>query len=201
MKVVILAGGRGERLRPLTDKAPKPLLMVGKKPFIFHLVENLRRRGFTEQTILAGYLGDKIFEAFLSENPNISWDVKIESRPLGTAGALKLIENEFKDERFIVMNGDTWFDFNLWKLIEEHKKNEYLITVAEVNGVDSGVAVIEREALELIKEGDSLNKDLYPLLEEWKMLKRVEVDGEFFDIGDSLKAYKKFREWKDVIIK
>jgi len=201
MKVVILAGGRGERLRPLTDRVPKPLLMVGKKPFIFHLVENLRRRGFTEQTILAGYLGDKIFEAFLSENPNISWDVKIESRPLGTAGALKLIENEFKDERFIVMNGDTWFDFNLWKLIEEHKKNEYLITVAEVNGVDSGVAVIEREALELIKEGDSLNKDLYPLLEEWKMLKRVEVDGEFFDIGDSLKAYKKFREWKDVIIK
>jgi len=101
-----MAGGRGERLRPLTDDIPKPLLKVGEKPIIEHNIDRLKCFGIDDIWISLGYLGSQINEYFKS---GISKSIKIkyvwEEKVLGTAGALTLI-NDFNHDCILMMNSD-----------------------------------------------------------------------------------------------
>ena len=122
MKAMILAAGRGERMRPLTDHAPKPLLKVGGKPLIVWHLEHLAKAGFTDIVINHAHLGHMI-EAALGNGAQ--WGLSIHYSPevvaLETAGGIAnalhfLTENGTKREPFLVVNGDTFTDFDFANL-------------------------------------------------------------------------------------
>ena len=106
MKAIILAGGKGTRLRPLTYKIPKALLPVHGKTLTEHLFDLFKRHGITEIFISIGYLSEKIKNHF-KDGREFGVDIKYleENEPLGTAGPLKLAKSELK-ESFLVSNGD-----------------------------------------------------------------------------------------------
>lgn len=122
--VVLMAGGLGKRLRPLTEAVPKPMLRVGETPVLQIIIESLRNQGFRHFFISINYLGHMIRDYF---GDGSRWDVDIkyitESRPLGTAGALATLPSS-PDKPLIIMNGDilTKVDFRqLLQFHEEHK--------------------------------------------------------------------------------
>ncbi len=108
MKAVILVGGLGTRLRPLTFAVPKPLLAVGEKPMLQLIIEQLRDAGCLEIILATGYLAPLI-EAFCGDGSRFGVRVSYvhEDKPLGTAGPLSLVRDRIApDERFVLMNGD-----------------------------------------------------------------------------------------------
>lgn len=108
MQAVILAGGAGTRLKPLTDNVPKPMIEVNGRPFLSYLVDELKRSGIIDLVFCVGHLADKFREYFGDGSKfgiNISYS--IEKEFLGTAGALKLAE-EYLEDDFFVLNGDTY---------------------------------------------------------------------------------------------
>ena len=119
MKAMILAAGRGERMRPLTDHTPKPLLPVGGKPLIVWHLERLSKAGFKQVVINHAHLGGQIEQAL---GDGSAWDLKIqysaESSALETAGGIANALHLLGDEPFLVVNGDvfTEIDFNRLKL-------------------------------------------------------------------------------------
>jgi dTDP-glucose pyrophosphorylase len=110
--IVLMAGGKGIRLRPLTDNIPKPLLMVGTKPVLQHSIEHFISQGFNRFIVSVNYLGHMIEEYF---GDGSRWNVEIdyvrEDKPLGTAGALSLIPRQ--EHPFAVVNGDILTKANL----------------------------------------------------------------------------------------
>ncbi len=118
MKAMILAAGRGERLRPLTDHTPKPLLKAGDKPLIVHLIEKLVAAGFNELIINYAYLGEQ-FPAALGDGSR--WGANIIYSPelnggLETAGGIIHALPLLGHEPFLVVNGDIWTDFDFARL-------------------------------------------------------------------------------------
>lgn len=119
MKAMILAAGRGERMRPLTDHTPKPLLQVGGKPLIVWHIENLAKAGFKEIVINHAHLGAQIESAL---GKGAQWGLSIQYSPevlaLETAGGIANALNLLGEQPFLVVNGDTFIDidFGLLKL-------------------------------------------------------------------------------------
>ncbi|MFH0887118.1 MAG: NDP-sugar synthase [bacterium] len=132
MKAVIIAGGWGTRLRPLTYNVPKPIVPVVNRPFVIHQIELLKKHGIKDIILNLHYFSDQIREIF---GDGSKYGVKIyysiEKDPLGTAGAVKNAEQYFgkSDEIMVVFNGDVLTDLNLTELIEYHKKNKADITL------------------------------------------------------------------------
>jgi len=129
MTAIILAGGLGERLRPLTDETPKPLLPIKGKPIIEHAINNFKRHGITDIILSVGFKADKIKEYFGDGSKlgvNISYC--IETEPLGTGGAIKEASKNIT-EAFIAINGDNLADFNWTDVIKSHKENNAKITL------------------------------------------------------------------------
>lgn len=119
MKAMILAAGKGERMRPLTLTTPKPLLQAGGKPLIVHHLQNLRGAGFRNLVINLAWLGDQIEKTLGSgEELGLTIEYSREPEPLETAGgilrALPLLTTDH--DWFLVINGDIWCDFNLASL-------------------------------------------------------------------------------------
>ena len=122
MKAVVLAGGKGTRLRPLTFSIPKPLLPIGEKPILEIILKNLKKSGITEVIISVGYQG-QLIKAFCDDGARFGLAVKYvdEEKPLGTAGPLSLMRGCFDDgEEFILMNGDIFTQLNLSSMIDYH---------------------------------------------------------------------------------
>lgn len=116
MQAAILIGGKGTRLGTAVSETPKPLLEVGGRPFIEHLLANLRRFGFTDFLLLAGYKAEVVEERYgagtaFARNFDANLRVLVEPEPLGTAGALKIAADYLQDE-FLLLNGDSILDFN-----------------------------------------------------------------------------------------
>jgi D-glycero-D-manno-heptose 1,7-bisphosphate phosphatase len=112
-EALILAGGIGSRLGPLTAETPKPLLEVGGRPFVDHLIWNLGRHGIKRVVVSAGFRAD-LFEEHFASAParGVETAVVVEPEPLGTGGALAFACRELHDDEALVLNGDTLFDFN-----------------------------------------------------------------------------------------
>jgi len=109
VQAVILAGGLGTRLRPLTEQVPKVMLPVNGKPFLLHLLELLRSRGFDDLVLCIGYLGDQI-RGFFQNGASLGVRIRYseeKGRLLGTGGSLKQAQS-LLDESFFVINGDTY---------------------------------------------------------------------------------------------
>ncbi len=152
---VIMAGGLGTRLRPLTDSTPKPLIPVGDKPILFILMDRLLEAEFSTIHITLNYKGEAIREAIARE-PRFDGAVSFieEGEPLGTAGALSLIP-ERPDESFLVINGDLLTGVAMKELLHLHAFEDNAVTVALKEQRDQsqyGVAELEGTRIVRIEE-------------------------------------------------
>ncbi|MEG6522886.1 sugar phosphate nucleotidyltransferase [Desulfotomaculum sp. 1211_IL3151] len=150
MKAVILAGGKGTRLRPYTTCIPKPLMPIGDLPILEIVLKQLKKHGFDNITITVGHLAHLI-QAFFQDGANLGLNIKysFEDRPLGTAGPLSLFIHELEDD-FLVMNGDLLTTLNYRKMYKYHKENGAAATISlykrEVK-IDFGVINTEQNML------------------------------------------------------
>jgi NDP-sugar pyrophosphorylase family protein len=136
MQAIILAGGRGTRLRPYTISFPKPLVPVGDQPILEIVIRQLRAHGFDKVTLLTGHLAELI-QAYFGDGSR--WNLEIEyvreDKPLSTAGALKLVPH--CEEDFLVLNGDVLTTLDFRQLLLDHR----------ALGADATIASIAREHL------------------------------------------------------
>lgn len=117
MKAIILAGGRGKRLRPITDYVPKPLVPIKNVPIIEWQIKYLKKFGITDVIICTGYKQELIENYLDSKKLGIKIKFSIEKTPLGTGGAIKKAGKLIQDKSFIVINGDTITNIDLKKLV------------------------------------------------------------------------------------
>lgn len=148
MKAMILAAGKGERMRPLTLTTPKPLLMAGGKPLIAHHLENLRRAGFRDIVINHAWLGDQIEETLGDgQQFGVSIHYSAEGEPLETAGgiqrALPLLGNQ-GDDWFLVINSDIWCDLDLSLLTPPDDADALLVLTDNPEHNPSGDFCLDR---------------------------------------------------------
>ena len=129
MKAIILAGGLGTRLQPYTTFLPKPMLPLGEKPILEHLVGWTRKNGIKSIVLCVSYLR-KTIEDYFEDGKRFGVDIEyaVSNKPLATAGQLKTAE-DFIDSTFVCMYGDSIFDFNLRKMIKQHKKKKAFVTM------------------------------------------------------------------------
>jgi choline kinase len=127
---VIMAGGRGSRLMPLTDSTPKPMLLVGAKPILEHILTSAISQGFENFVISVNYLGNQIENYF---GDGSAWGVSInylrEQEPLGTAGALSLLPRDTPGP-IVVSNGDLVTNLDYRAMIENHEQSGATISMA-----------------------------------------------------------------------
>lgn len=130
MKAVILAGGLGTRLRPLTENTPKPLLPIKNRPIIEHAILNFKKHGIEEIILSIGYKADLIKNYF---GDGSKWGIKInyyvEQEPLGTGGAIREASKDFT-ETFVAINGDNLADFDWTSALNFHREHKPLITLS-----------------------------------------------------------------------
>lgn len=129
MQALILAGGEGTRLRPLTMTVPKPVLPLANRPFVSYMIDWLHRHGFDEIVMSCGFLADGVREVLgTGEMNGITIRYVDEEQPLGTAGAVKLAEPVL-GERFAVLNGDVLTDLDISRLRDFHEQRGALATL------------------------------------------------------------------------
>jgi len=116
MKAIILSGGRGKRLRPITDYVPKPLVPIDNVPILEWQIKYLKKFGIKDIIISTGYKYDQIENFLKSKNLGVRIIFSVEKLPLGTGGAIKKAGKFIKDKSFFVINGDTITNIDLQKL-------------------------------------------------------------------------------------
>ena len=130
MKAVILSGGLGTRLRPFTEVIPKPLLPIGEKAVLEIQIEHLNANGFDHIFLATNYKSDYIENFFGNGNKyGVKLTISKEDKPLGTAGPVKLLQNQLNDEPFLVMNGDILTLLPYRKLYDFACTKETLLTI------------------------------------------------------------------------
>jgi NDP-sugar pyrophosphorylase family protein len=147
MRVIILSGGKGVRLAPLTEVIPKPLVPIGGMPILEIVIRQLEAQGFRKITLAVGYMSELI-KAFFQDGSRfgVKIDYSYEKEPLGTAGPLALIDRI--DDTFLVMNADVLTNINYRELVSYHQAQKGVTTIAtyeRLTKIDLGV---------IIKNGD-----------------------------------------------
>ena len=131
MQAIILAGGKGTRLKPYTTVFPKPMLPVGDLPIIEIIIKQLVYHGFKDIIISLGYLGH-LLEIYFKDEKKIQKGAKIrfvtELKPLGTAGPISLVKN--LEDDFLVINGDILTTMNYTDFFKNHKEKKGVMTIA-----------------------------------------------------------------------
>jgi mannose-1-phosphate guanylyltransferase/phosphomannomutase len=146
MKGIIMAGGEGSRLRPLTADIPKPMVPVANKPAIKHIVEHLHKYGIKDLAVTLFYLPQKI-KKYLEEEYGDEIKFYIEDKPLGTAGSVKNAR-DFLNDTFIVMSGDVITDVNIKEAYEFHRKRGAKVTLILTRvdvPLEYGVVIVDEQ--------------------------------------------------------
>ena len=210
---VILAGGRGTRLRPYTVVLPKPLMPIGEYPILEVIIRQLVNHGFNSITLAVNHQADLI-KAFFGNGSkwNIKIDYSLEDSPMGTMGPLRLISNLPND--FLVMNGDVLTNLPFSDFFENHKKSKSLFTISshfrkqlidygvlEINSkgnlsgfiekpqkeyaVSMGIYMLNKEVLNFIPEFEAFGFDhlMLKLLKADKDVSVKNFSGYWLDIG------------------
>ncbi|MBA3426675.1 MAG: NTP transferase domain-containing protein [Rubrobacter sp.] len=200
MKAVIMAGGQGTRLRPLTSDQPKPMIPIAGVPCMEHIVNLLARHGFTDIVVTLQFMPEAIQDYF---GDGSDWGVNIaysiEDSPAGTAGSVKMAEKQLdlKGERFLVISGDALTDCDLASVVGFHdeKGSEATMVLKSVeNPLDFGIVITEEDGrisrfLEKPAWGqvfsDTVNTGIY-LLEAWVMDEIPDPEQDEYDFSKEL---------------
>lgn len=215
MKAVILAGGYGKRLRPLTEDRPKPMVEVCGRPLAEWQILWLKSLGITEVVFLLGYAKEKVIEYFGSGKKfgvNISYVV--EDEPLGTGGAIKNAEHILKSEDvFIVVNGDIITNLNPLEMVQMIKKDNSVVAIAlvymrspygivKLDGeyivefvekptieytINAGVYVMKPTIFEYLPEKGDIERTAFPLLASKRLLKGYVYKDVYWKSIDTIK--------------
>ncbi len=146
MKAVVMAGGAGSRLRPLTISRPKPMVPIVNKPVMAHILDLLKRHNITDVIVTLQYMADVIQDDF-GDGHSIGMNIQysIEETPLGTAGSVKNAQ-QYLDDTFLVISGDALTDFDLTQVIAQHKAKRAMATLTlhrVPNPLEYGVIVLD----------------------------------------------------------
>ena len=212
-RAIILAGGKGTRLRPYTMTLPKPLVPLGDRPILEIIILQLKKHGFNHITITVNHMAD-IIKAFFGDGSkwDITIDYTLEKKPLSTMGPLTLVKD--LPENFLVMNGDVLTDLNFGEFHNEHVENDSIFTICshrrqekidygllhhDENNfltqfeekpnydflVSTGVYMLNKRVVQHIPEDTFFGFDhlMYKLLEVKDPAKIYEYDGFWLDIG------------------
>jgi mannose-1-phosphate guanylyltransferase / phosphomannomutase len=218
MKAVVMAGGEGTRLRPLTSNQPKPMVPIVGKPCMEHILELLREHGLTDVIVTVAFLPQAI-RSYFGEGETLGLTVgySVEESPLGTAGSVRLAARQL-DETFLVISGDALCDLDLTKLIEFHKERDAAVTIglkSVDNPLEFGIVVTDEEGrIERFLEkpswgqvfSDTINTGIYVL--EPEVLKHVPTDRPYdfskelfpylLEMGRPLYGYVMDGYWQDI---
>tara|TARA_B100001142_G_scaffold327860_1_gene386519 strand:- start:973 stop:1641 length:669 start_codon:yes stop_codon:yes gene_type:complete len=176
LKAIILAGGRGKRLKPVTDYVPKPLVPIKNIPIIEWQIKYLKKFGIKEVIICTGYKADMIESYLNMKKLGIKIKFSIEKSPLGTGGAIKKAGKMINEKSFFVINGDTITNIDLRKLAS--KKNS--IAAIELR-TKYGILEVESDKIINFKEKKEIpdtwmNAGIYHLQKE--IIKKLPVKGD-----------------------
>ena len=209
MKALILAGGRGKRLRPLTDKIPKSLILINKKPLIQYSINYLKKFGINEIIICSGYKSKQI-QNFLKKKKNFGCKIEysVEKNPLGTAGAIRNAIKNLSDESFLVINGDIITNIDLKKILKKPNtiaanelktkfgtmeiKNNKILKFNEKTDVQNvwmnpGLYHLSTGILKILPRTGSLEAEIFPKLAKNKSLHTVKFKNVLWHSIDSFK--------------
>ncbi len=189
MKAVVMAGGEGTRLRPLTSNQPKPMVPIVGKPCMEHIIELLREHGLNEVIVTVAFLPQAIRGYFGNGDPlGVEIEYSVEESPLGTAGSVRLASEKL-DETFLVISGDALCDVDLTRLIEFHREQGAAVTIGLVsvdNPLEFGIVVTDEDGrverfLEKPSWGqvfsDTINTGIYVI--EPEVLRHIPKDRPF----------------------
>jgi mannose-1-phosphate guanylyltransferase/phosphomannomutase len=218
VKAVIMAGGEGTRLRPLTANQPKPMLPMANAPMAEHVVNLLRQHGFEEIVVTVGFLASAI-RTYFGDGSELGVHLvyATEETPLGTAGSVLNARDEL-DDRFLVISGDVLTDVDLTALVEFHIKQGSVVTLAleaVPNPLEFGIVIIDAEGRVerfLEKPGwgdvfsDTINTGIYvlePEVFDWIPAGRpIDFSSEVFpamlEAGRPIYGYVGRGYWEDV---
>ena len=209
MKAIILAGGRGKRLRPITDKIPKPLIPINSMPLIERTIKYLKKYGINEIIISSGYRSNKI-ESFLKKKKNFDCQIifSIENTPLGTGGAIKKALKHVHEESFLVLNGDVVTNIDLRKILKKPNtiaanelktkfgtmdiKNNKILKFNEKKDImnvwmNSGIYHLSKNIDKIIPKKGSLEGTVFPKMAKNKTLDVVQFKNTLWFSIDSHK--------------
>ncbi len=219
---VLMAGGKGERLRPLTEKTPKPLLPVGGKAIIDHNIDRLISYGVQHISVTVNYLKEQIEEHFAKSHNGVQVQTVREPKFLGTIGSIKFVK-EFYNDTVLVMNSDVFTNINLEDFYLHFIEHNAVMSVAaipytvsvpygifdlngrDINGLiekptynyyaNAGIYLIKREALEEIPDDTMFHSTdlIEKLISENKRVIRFPLNGTWIDIGNP-QEYQKANE-------
>ena len=219
MRAVVMAGGEGTRLRPLTTNVPKPLLPVVGEPIMGHLLRLLNKHGIDQAVVTVQYLAASIRSYFGDgDEYGVRLSYATESVPLGTAGSVKNAEQGLAGEPFLVVSGDALTDIDLTALVEFHQRTGAMVTVAlarKPNVIEFGnVITAEDGRIERFIEkptwgqvfSDTVNTGIYVMAPEVLDLvpvdEKVDWSADIFPklmaAGESIYGYVTDRYWEDV---
>ena len=203
LSVIIMAGGKGTRLRPYTEILPKPLLPINNKAIIEHIIDNFRLNGARNIQISINSMS-RIIKSFISEK-NYKKNITFieEKKPLGTCGSLSLINRKKLTNNFILSNCDVIYDINYRNLIKHHRKSQALMTLVVSNKnfeIAYGSIKLDKNGyLDTIHEKPNLkfliNIGLYVINK--KVLNYIQKNN-FMDINQLIKSLKKDK--KDIAV-
>ncbi len=191
MQAVILAGGKGTRLRPYTTILPKPLMPINDMPILEVVIRQLKHNGFERIVIAVGHLAELI-EAYFGDGRK--WGVQIsysrEEKPLGTAGPLTIIEG--LEDTFLMMNGDILTDLDYAEFMDFHKNQNAKVTIATYDKevkIDLGIlkAATDNKIYEYIEKPTlvyQVSMGIYVLEKE---ILNIIPKAEYFDLPDLIK--------------
>lgn len=212
MKAVIMGGGKGTRLHPLTKDIPKPMVKIIDKPVLEHIILLLKRHNIVDIAVTLGYMAESIIAYF---GDGSQWGVNlyyyVEDSPLGTAGSVKRTYN-FVDKDFLVISGDSYCDIDITKAIHFHNAKKSLFTLIaqpKENPVGLGILEIDENNLvtQFIEKPDNaktslINTGIYVIN---KQILNLIPEG-FYDFGKQLiprllgevYAYVDYGYWSDI---
>lgn len=216
MEAIILAGGEGRRLRPLTESTPKPLLNVGGKPIMEWQIEWMKRFGVDRFVISLGYMKDRIIEA-LGDGGNLGVRIEYaeEAEPLGTGGAIKNACRHIESDSFFVMNGDILTNIDPSALLALGKRYCTVMSLVplkstfgvvdtkgdsvvgfrekpEIDGhwLNAGLYLFSKEAMAFVPDNGSVEKTSFPDMAGQGKLGCVKFPGRYWRSVDSFKDYE-----------
>jgi dTDP-glucose pyrophosphorylase/predicted transcriptional regulator len=210
--VVIMAGGRGLRLKPLTEKTPKPMIRVNNQPMLENIILRAKSQGFNNFVITINYLAEQIktyFEDGKKFGVNISYIE--ENQPLGTAGGLKQLENAHQFP-FIVSNGDVLTDTSFIGLLSFHNAYNYDVTIAvKTHEWANPFGVVKTEGTRVVSYIEKpinyatinagiycLNPKVLSLMEPEEYLDMSDFIQKCIESGLSVGAYALYEKWQDI---